>query len=164
LDEATAAIDYTTDAAIQTSLRTELADKTLIIIAHRLQTVCDADKVRFPLSLWSKVTEGERRSWSSRRVGSSSSARPLHFCRASAARFGRSWTKVGIGTPCTRLSGTQIELKKEGFDMVPFVLTLQTPGTTQFRESRFFPVMSDKVHTYTHRCIESEFNIKAKMN
>ncbi|KAG9089172.1 hypothetical protein FS749_001555, partial [Ceratobasidium sp. UAMH 11750] len=45
LDEATAAIDYTTDTAIQTSLRTELADKTLIVIAHRLQTVCDADKI-----------------------------------------------------------------------------------------------------------------------
>ncbi|KAG8702087.1 hypothetical protein FRC09_004964 [Ceratobasidium sp. 395] len=45
LDEATAAIDHKTDTAIQTSLRTELADRTLIIVAHRLQTVCDADKI-----------------------------------------------------------------------------------------------------------------------
>ncbi|KAF8608398.1 hypothetical protein BDV93DRAFT_519443 [Ceratobasidium sp. AG-I] len=45
LDEATAAIDYNTDTAIQTSIRTELTDRTLIIVAHRLQTICDADKI-----------------------------------------------------------------------------------------------------------------------
>ncbi|KAG8781969.1 hypothetical protein FRC12_021352 [Ceratobasidium sp. 428] len=45
LDEATAAIDYDTDTAIQHSIRTELSDKTLIIVAHRLQTICDADKI-----------------------------------------------------------------------------------------------------------------------
>nr|GAT43346.1 predicted protein [Mycena chlorophos] len=46
LDEATSAIDYKTDNAIQTSLRTELPkDTTIITIAHRLQTVMDADKI-----------------------------------------------------------------------------------------------------------------------
>ncbi|QRW00073.1 ABC transporter transmembrane region [Ceratobasidium sp. AG-Ba] len=45
LDEATAAIDHNTDTAIQHSMRTELKDMTLIIVAHRLQTICDADKV-----------------------------------------------------------------------------------------------------------------------
>ncbi|KAI0357917.1 P-loop containing nucleoside triphosphate hydrolase protein [Trametes cingulata] len=46
LDEATSAIDYKTDSIIQTSLRTELAkDVTLLTVAHRLQTIMDADKI-----------------------------------------------------------------------------------------------------------------------
>ncbi|KAI0768312.1 P-loop containing nucleoside triphosphate hydrolase protein [Trametes elegans] len=46
LDEATSAIDYKTDSIIQTSLRTELGkDVTLLTVAHRLQTIMDADKI-----------------------------------------------------------------------------------------------------------------------
>ncbi|CAE6385646.1 unnamed protein product [Rhizoctonia solani] len=45
LDEATAAIDHNADAAIQSSIRTDLHGMTLIIVAHRLQTICDADKI-----------------------------------------------------------------------------------------------------------------------
>lgn len=45
LDEATAAVDHATDAAIQTALRTELGEVTLITVAHRLRTVMDADKI-----------------------------------------------------------------------------------------------------------------------
>ncbi|KIJ68829.1 hypothetical protein HYDPIDRAFT_25082 [Hydnomerulius pinastri MD-312] len=45
LDEATSAIDYKTDTAIQSSLRNEMQDVTQLIIAHRLQTIMDADKI-----------------------------------------------------------------------------------------------------------------------
>ncbi|KAG2070718.1 hypothetical protein BDR04DRAFT_1053972 [Suillus decipiens] len=45
LDEATSAIDYKTDSAIQSSLRNELNNVTQIIIAHWLQTIIDADKI-----------------------------------------------------------------------------------------------------------------------
>ncbi|KAJ7264445.1 P-loop containing nucleoside triphosphate hydrolase protein [Mycena haematopus] len=46
LDEATSAIDYKTDSIIQNSLRQELrGDVSLLIVAHRLQTIMDADKI-----------------------------------------------------------------------------------------------------------------------
>lgn len=37
--------DYHTDSIIQRSLRNELKDVTLITVAHRLQTIMDADKI-----------------------------------------------------------------------------------------------------------------------
>jgi ABC-type multidrug transport system fused ATPase/permease subunit len=45
LDEATSAVDAATDRAVQQVLRTEFADSTLIVIAHRLSTVADFDRL-----------------------------------------------------------------------------------------------------------------------
>ena len=45
LDEATAALDPLNEAAVQTALRTLTKNKTLIVVAHRLQTVRSADRI-----------------------------------------------------------------------------------------------------------------------
>ena len=45
LDEATASVDNDTDTKIQTTIRSEFADRTTICIAHRLRTIIDYDKV-----------------------------------------------------------------------------------------------------------------------
>ena len=73
-DEATSALDGELEAKIHETLLTELGDKTLIIIAHRLSTVRSVDRI-IVLENGSVVEEGP----------------PEELIRDSSSRFAQMW-------------------------------------------------------------------------
>jgi hypothetical protein len=125
------ALDHDTDAIIQNTLRKELgADVTVLTIAHRFQTIVDADSIVSVLLFYSNHgktnlgnIDGARR-WSDRQypllqaplvlilVPRLSSLRRKNCCRGKEASSSRWSTKAQTERRCTSLRGYQLGLPK----------------------------------------------------
>jgi ATP-binding cassette subfamily B protein len=93
-DEATSHLDTATERAIQEGLRTALAGKTVVLVAHRLSTVKDADHIY--VLHQGRVVEGARTGTSWRRGGGTPACggpravpgRAVRLCRRHCAATG----------------------------------------------------------------------------
>ena len=45
LTQATASVDMETDRVLQETIRTEFANRTILTIAHRINTIMDSDRI-----------------------------------------------------------------------------------------------------------------------
>jgi ABC-type multidrug transport system ATPase subunit len=116
-DEATSHLDTATERAIQQSLKTALAGKTVVLVAHRLSTVKDADLI-YVLHQGRVVEEGSHRQLMARggrhtpggipgARGRRAHQRQGHRTRAPVGEVNRRALRVRVGCLPARLASSR---------------------------------------------------------